>query len=146
MFAGLHISHMRQYIIKCLFIRTQLTRVLIDTSGGYHLGALNLWFIPLILLPIQYSLLLPNYPARSHFKPFYQLFNSQPFSFTNQSIKALNLTSGICHSTSTGVLSTKHSTTNEFSIMIGSKWYTKGGMHSRILINYCNVNAQPTIT
>jgi hypothetical protein len=27
---------------KCLFIRTQPTRALIDTGGGYHLGALNL--------------------------------------------------------------------------------------------------------
>jgi hypothetical protein len=28
-------------LIKCLFIRTQLMRALIDTSGGCHLGALN---------------------------------------------------------------------------------------------------------
>jgi hypothetical protein len=28
---------------------------------------------PLILLPIQYSLLSPNCPARSHIKPFHQL-------------------------------------------------------------------------
>jgi hypothetical protein len=27
---------------KCLFIWTQSTRALIDTGGGYHLGALNL--------------------------------------------------------------------------------------------------------
>jgi hypothetical protein len=27
---------------KCLFIRTQLTQALIDTAGGYHLGALNI--------------------------------------------------------------------------------------------------------
>jgi hypothetical protein len=27
---------------KCLFIRTQPTRSLIDTGGGYHLGALNI--------------------------------------------------------------------------------------------------------
>jgi hypothetical protein len=146
MFVGLYISHMRQYIFKCLFIRTQLMQVLIDTDVGYHLGAPNLWSIPLIILPIQYSPLFPNCPARSHFKPFYQLFNSQPFSFTNQGIKALNLMSEIYHSTSTGVLSTKHSTTNGFFIMIGSKWYIKGGMHSRVLINSCNVNAQPTIT
>jgi hypothetical protein len=29
-------------IIKCWFIRTQLTRALTDTGGGYHLGALNI--------------------------------------------------------------------------------------------------------
>jgi hypothetical protein len=27
---------------KCLFIRTQPTRALNDTGGGYHLGALNI--------------------------------------------------------------------------------------------------------
>jgi hypothetical protein len=27
---------------KCLFIQTQPTRTLIDTGGGYHLGALNI--------------------------------------------------------------------------------------------------------
>jgi hypothetical protein len=40
--------------------------------------------------------------------------------------KALNLVSGVCHSTSSGVLSTKHSITNGFSTTIGSRWYTKG--------------------
>jgi hypothetical protein len=28
--------------LKCLFIRTQLTRTLTDTGGGYHLEALNI--------------------------------------------------------------------------------------------------------
>jgi hypothetical protein len=32
----------------------------------------------------------------------------------NQGRKALNLASGVCHSTSTGILSTKHSLTNGF--------------------------------
>jgi hypothetical protein len=39
--------------------------------------------------------------------------------------KALNLASGVCHSTSTRVLSTKHSITNGFSTTIGLRWYTK---------------------
>jgi hypothetical protein len=34
-------SHMHQYIIKCLFIQTQLTWALIDTGKGYHHGSLN---------------------------------------------------------------------------------------------------------
>jgi hypothetical protein len=79
MFAGLHKSRRRQYITKCLFIRAQPTRALIDTGGGYHLGALNLQSNPLILLPIQYSSLSPNFPARSHIKPFYQLFKFSTF-------------------------------------------------------------------
>jgi hypothetical protein len=69
-FAGLHKSYMRQYRIKCLFIRAQLAWPLIDTGGGYHLGASNLWFSPLILL---------NCPAWSHIKPFYQLFKFLTF-------------------------------------------------------------------
>jgi hypothetical protein len=40
---------------------------------------------------------------------------------TNQCIKSPNLVSGTYHSTSSGVLSAKHSTTNEFFIVIGSK-------------------------
>jgi hypothetical protein len=35
--------------------------------------------------------------------------------------KDLNLTSGVCHSTSTGVLSTKHSITNGFFTTIGAR-------------------------
>jgi hypothetical protein len=34
---------------------------------------------PLILIPIQYSPFSPNCPARSHFKPFYQLFKLSTF-------------------------------------------------------------------
>jgi hypothetical protein len=36
---------------KCLFIQTQSTRALIDTGGGYHLGAPNLRSIPLSTFP-----------------------------------------------------------------------------------------------
>jgi hypothetical protein len=36
---------------KCMFIWTQPTRALIDTGGGYHLGASNLWFRPLQTFP-----------------------------------------------------------------------------------------------
>jgi hypothetical protein len=56
--------------------------------------------------------------------------------------KALNLASGVCHSTSTGVLSTKHSITNGFSTTIGSICYTKGIMHSTVSFNSYNINAQ----
>jgi hypothetical protein len=38
---GDSISFMRQYIIKCVFIRTHPTWVLIDTGGGYHLRVSN---------------------------------------------------------------------------------------------------------
>jgi hypothetical protein len=36
---------------KCLFIRTQPTWALIDTGGGYHLGAPNLQYRPLSTFP-----------------------------------------------------------------------------------------------
>jgi hypothetical protein len=120
-FVGPHESYMRQYIIKCLFIRTQPAWALIDTSGGYHLGAMNLQSRPLILLPIQYSPLSYNCHAWSHIKPFYQLFNLSTFQSQTRVEKVLNLTSGTNHSTSTEVLSAKHSTTNGFSTMIGSR-------------------------
>jgi hypothetical protein len=58
-----------QYIIKCLFVWAQPTWALINTGGGYHLGASNLWSIPLILLPILYSPLSPNCPAWSPIMP-----------------------------------------------------------------------------
>jgi hypothetical protein len=83
---------------KCLFNRAQPTRSLIDTGGGYHLEAPK--FIS------DHSI---NYSSSQHsfHEPGYQ--------------KALNLTSGVCHSTSTGVLSTKHSITNGFSTTIGAR-------------------------
>jgi hypothetical protein len=41
-FAWSHKSRMCQYIIKCLFISTQLMWDLINTGGGYYHWALNL--------------------------------------------------------------------------------------------------------
>jgi hypothetical protein len=49
---------------------------------------------------------------------------------------------GTCHSTSTKVLSVKHNTTNGFSTTIGSMWYTKGIIHSRVSFNSYNINGQ----
>jgi hypothetical protein len=64
-FAGPYKSHMRQYIIKCLFIQTQPMWALIDTGGGYHLAALNLWSRPLSTFPssiLRFSLIsLPGF-------------------------------------------------------------------------------------
>jgi hypothetical protein len=40
-FVGPHESCMHQYTTQNLFILTQPTRALIDTGGGYHLGAPN---------------------------------------------------------------------------------------------------------
>jgi hypothetical protein len=41
---SLGIPYVRYALVhfKCLFIRTQPTQALIDTGGGYHLGALNI--------------------------------------------------------------------------------------------------------
>jgi hypothetical protein len=50
--------------------------------------------------------------------------------------------SGTYHFTSSGVLSTKHSTTNGFSTTIGARGYKKGIMHSRVSFNSNNINAQ----
>jgi hypothetical protein len=47
---------------KCLFIRTQPTRALINTGGGYHLGALNLRSWPLSTFSssiLQFPLIAP---------------------------------------------------------------------------------------
>jgi hypothetical protein len=87
-FAGAHKSRMRQYIIKSLFNRAQPTWALIDTGGGYHLGAPNLWSKPHSALHIQYSPLSPNCPAWSQVKPFYQLITFSIIPFTNQGIKS----------------------------------------------------------
>jgi hypothetical protein len=105
--------------LKCLFIQTQLTRSLINTGGGYHLEALNIrsdhspsfpsniLHFPLIALPD----LILNHSI---------IYSSSQHSFHESRYqKSLNLTSGVCHSTSTRVLSTKHSITNGFSTMIG---------------------------
>jgi hypothetical protein len=90
-----------------------------DVGLNWHRRGLQPWsseyqIRPLIHLPIQYSPFSPNCPAQSPFMPFYQLFKFSTFHFTNQVIKALNLASGVCHSTSTRILSTKHSITNGF--------------------------------
>jgi hypothetical protein len=112
-------SRMRQYTTQT-YSSGPDDRSLIDTGAGYHLGAPNfrsdhsssfpssILHFPLIALPgLQLSHSI-NYSSSQHsfHEPRYQ--------------KALNLTSGVCHSTSTGVLSTKHSITNGFSTMIGS--------------------------
>jgi hypothetical protein len=60
----------------------------------------------------------------------------------NQGIKALNLTSGVCHSTSTGVLSAKHNITNEIFHHDRVKVIYRGIMHSRVSFNSYNINAQ----
>jgi hypothetical protein len=54
---------------KCLFIRTQPTRALTDTSRGYHPGALNIRSDHPPFLPIQYSPFSPNCPAWSPIMP-----------------------------------------------------------------------------
>jgi hypothetical protein len=72
-------------------------------------------------LPIQYSPFSPNCPPILILNHSINYSTSQLIPITNQGIKALNLTSGIYHSTSTGVLSTKHSTTNGFSTTIGAR-------------------------
>jgi hypothetical protein len=63
---------------KCLFIRTQPTRALIDTGGVYHLGALNIrlglshsfpssiLYFPLIALPSLQLCRSINYSSSQH--------------------------------------------------------------------------------
>jgi hypothetical protein len=48
---GNSICHVCINTFKCLFNRAQSTWVLIDTGGGYHLGAPNLWSRPLSTFP-----------------------------------------------------------------------------------------------
>jgi hypothetical protein len=134
-------SRMRQYTTQTCSSGSD-NRSLTDTGGDYHLGAptfrsdhssffpSSILYFPLIAVPdliLNHSIIYSSF-QHSFGEPGYQ--------------KALNLTSGVCHSTSTGVLSTKHSITNGFSTMIGSRWYTKGIMHSRVSFNSYNVNAQ----
>jgi hypothetical protein len=102
---------------------------LTDAGLNLHRRGLPPWsseyqIRPLILLPIQYSPFSPNCPARSPIMPFYQLFKFSTFHFTNRGIKAQNLMSGVCHST--GILSTKHSITNELFHYDRSKVIYKG--------------------
>jgi hypothetical protein len=51
-FAGAHKSHMRQYIIKSLFIWAQPMRALIDSGGGYHLRSSEFTVQTTLNLPI----------------------------------------------------------------------------------------------
>jgi hypothetical protein len=57
----------------CLFIRTQPTWALIDTGGGYHVGALDFRSDHSSSFPSSILPLSPNYPTRSHIKLFHQL-------------------------------------------------------------------------
>jgi hypothetical protein len=106
---------------KCLFILIQPMRALIDTGGSYHLEVLNsrsdhspsfqssILYFPLIAPPdliLNHSIIYSSSQHSFH-EPGYQ--------------KVLNLASGVCHLTSTEVLSTKHSITNGFSTTIGSR-------------------------
>jgi hypothetical protein len=120
-----------------------------STNGGLnrHRRGLPPWsseyqIKPLPFLPIQYSPFSPNCPPGLILNHSI-IYSSSQHSFHEPGFqKALNLMSGVCHSTSTGVLSTKHSITNGFSTMIGSKWYTKGIMYSRVSFNSYNIKAQ----
>jgi hypothetical protein len=105
---------------KCLFIQTQPTRALIDIGGGYHLEALNIRSHHSPSFPssiLHFHLIAPSGLILNHSI----IYSSSQHSFHEPGYqKALNLMSGVCHSTSTGVLSTKHSITNEFSTTIRS--------------------------
>jgi hypothetical protein len=63
----------------------------------------------------------------------------------NQGIKSHNLTSGICHSTTTVVLSAMHSTTIDYHHDSTKVDIQMVLMHSTVLINSYNINAQSII-
>jgi hypothetical protein len=117
-------------------------RALIDIGGGYHLEAPNIRsdnspsFSSSILHFPQIAPLGLNLNHSISYSNSQHSFHEVGYQ------KALNLTSGVCHSTSTKVLSTKHSITNRFSTMIGARRYTKGIMHSRVSFNSYNIIAQ----
>jgi hypothetical protein len=98
---------------KCLFNRTQPTRTLTDIGGGYHLGAPNIRSDHSPSFPssiLHFPLIVPPGLILNHSI----IYSSSQHSFHELGYqKALNLSSGTCHSTSTKVLSTKHNTTNE---------------------------------
>jgi hypothetical protein len=118
-----------------------------DVDLNRHRRGLPPWstkfYIRLLsFLSIQYSPFSPNCPARSPIMSFYQLIKFSTFQSWTRVKKVLSLVSGICHSTSTRVLFTKHSTTNGFSTTIGARRYKKGIMHSKVSFNSYNINAQ----
>jgi hypothetical protein len=98
---------------------------------GYHLGAPNFRSDHSSSFPssiLHFPLIAPSGLQLCHSINY---SSSQHFTI-EPGYKTLNLMSGVCHSTSTGVLSTKHSTTNGFSTTIGARWYRKDIMHSRV--------------
>jgi hypothetical protein len=111
---SLGISYVSYVLVhfKCLFIRTQPTWALNDTGRGYHLGALNFRSDHSSSFPssiLHFPLIAPPGLILNH----YIIYSSSRDSFREPGYqKALNLASGVCHSTSTGILFTKHSITN----------------------------------
>jgi hypothetical protein len=110
---------------KCLFIRTQPMWALTDTGGSYHLEALNIRSDHSPSFPssiVHFPLIAPPDLILNHSI----IYSSSQYPFHESGYqKAINLTSGVCHLTSTRVLSTKHNITNGFSTTMGSRWYTK---------------------
>jgi hypothetical protein len=106
---------------KCLLNRAQLTRALSDTGGGYHLEAPNIKSDHSPSFPsniLNFPLNAPPSLILNHSI----IYSSSQHSFHERGYqKALNLVSGTCHSTTTEVLSTKHSSTNRFSTTMGSR-------------------------
>jgi hypothetical protein len=106
---------------KCLFIQTQPTWALTDTGGDYHLEAPNIRSDNSPSFPsniLHFPLIAPPGLILNHSI----IYSSSQHSFHEPGYQeALNLTSGVYHSSSTGVLSTKHSITNGFSTMIGAR-------------------------
>jgi hypothetical protein len=87
-FAGLHISCMRQYIIKCLFIRTQPMRVLIDIGGRYNLRSSELTTAPSLTFPsciLHFPLVAPPDLILNHSTNY---SSSQLIPILNQGIKS----------------------------------------------------------
>jgi hypothetical protein len=98
----------------------------IDACLNRHRRGLPPWsseyqIRPVPFLSIKYSPFSPNCPPDLILNHSI-IYSSSQYSFHEPGYqKALNLTSGVCHSTSTSVLSTKHSITNGFSTTIGSR-------------------------
>jgi hypothetical protein len=69
-FAGPQKSRMQQYTTQSLFIQTQPVYALIDTSGGYHHGALNFISDHSSSFPsniLHFSLIAPSGLILNHF-------------------------------------------------------------------------------